>query len=222
MDMLNKIFLSRAIRIATFCLFTGNCYAQHLPKTGYRKPPTFSPFPLAISGPESTDYIDSDHYTVYENGVLTVYSRTKTGQPLHGLICLQTLGYTSRGDVVNGPAPTSTESGRFIQGLQHGKWKVHTYGETEYTATYRRGILHGPFVALDAAGHPLYRTTFTNGTGCFKRFHRNGRIAYEVLFWHNRPHGWAYTYAPDGALVEETLYQRGQVVRTVKHKTTEP
>ena len=187
----------------------------------YPKPPTFSHFPPVISGPESTDYIDSDHYTVKENGVLTVYTRTKTGQPLHGLVHLQTLGYTSHGDVVNGPGPTSTESGRLLQGLQHGKWKVRVYGETEYTETYRRGTRHGPFVALDSAGRPAYRTTFTNGTGYFKRFHRNGRVAYEVLFWHNQAHGWAYTYAPDGTLMEETVYQHGQVVRTVKHKTTE-
>ena len=107
--------------------------------------------------------------------------------------------------------------------MKQGKWKTEHYiSENDYTETYRRGVLHGPFVALDSAGRPAYRTTFTNGTGYFKRFHRNGRVAYEVLFWHNQAHGWAYTYAPNGGLMEETLYQHGQVVRSVKHEITEP
>ena len=171
---------------------------------------------------EGINQLNSDDYACRDADNITFYTNNKTRHLLNGLFLLVSLGSESFGDQVHGSVPIASDSGRLIHGVQHGKWKTNIYDGNTYTETYRRGILHGPFVALDSAGRPAYRTTFTNGTGYFKRFHRNGRVAYEVLYWHNRPHGWAYTYAPNGALVEETLYQHGQLVRTVKHEITEP
>lgn len=193
---------------------TSSC-AQH-----YRKPPTVAPWtPPLRMGTKIVPRIASDQFSVTNNAGVAVYTNITTGRRLTGEVELLILGSSAAGDAVHGSLIIYSEAGRLVQGMQQGKWKTENDAtETDYTETYRRGVLHGPFVALDSAGHALYRTAFVNGTGYFKRYHRSGRVAYEVLYRNNRPHGWAYTYAPDGTLTDEALYQRGHLVRTVRHK----
>lgn len=175
-----------------------------------------------MRGPELTYVFTSDEFKVTERtDGTTLYTGIKTKRPLHGLFLLHFLGDITNGDVVHGSVPLHSSQGRLVNGLQSGRWTTTSYDDGTYTATYRQGILHGPFVALDSVKRPLYRTTFRDGTGYFKRYYRNGRLAYEVLYYHNLPHGWALSYAADGRLLAETLYQKGHFVRRIEHGKAE-
>lgn len=172
-------------------------------------------------------------------------SPTRRGLP-HGIeeVRLFDSDYTRRSVIVLGALEGDyevvqegqvTQRGTYRDGLEQGLW-VRSVEEGEERATYERGVLHGPYIALDALGEVVERREYERGkpwgkwvlkdgkgqvvqrcdldeqgNGTFTLYGSDGHKLREEPFRNGLLEGKLKTFWSGGKLESETPYRAGKI-----------
>lgn len=108
--------------------------------------------------------------------------------------------------------------GHLRKGLREGKWITHFLvndKDLDYTETYQKGLLSGPFTVFNADKRIHYQTAMENGNGVWKAFYAKSKhVRMEGNYKEGREDGIWLSYYSDGRIKERLFYDKGTLLTT--------
>jgi antitoxin component YwqK of YwqJK toxin-antitoxin module len=102
----------------------------------------------------------------------------------------------------------------FADSLHHGPYReFYTNSQVKTEGQYLHGNYDGQWMYYDPSGRIVGTGSFANGNGTLKAFHENGRVKQIVHYRDNRKHGTEQIYSVNGELLEEIIYENGEMIK---------